>query len=270
MEAEMQTPRSKWGRYPGDSPFAPSVCESWSFMISDEEQVAEPFAMKRSVTEGESQSSSAVRKDLRFVVPGPQKSLSSSAVPYHFVTNCPAGSLWLPISSLERNGVKANYDRQSPTTSDGGMAWQHEVQKRRVEFKVPNNELHSTNKNAVSPLLELPWDPSVKLKMILSPPVCSETKGGASFRKCKGKDLKLEMKCEQGREAAGMLKFNFYIGVVHGGSENPETEQQRGPLAHDFSYNSVTGLPKEVPGWSFDLKSLAKDDHLVCGVEFLL
>lgn len=125
------------------------------------------------------------------------------------------------------------------------------------------------NRQAVSHLFELPGCPLVKVKLILSPPVSCESRGGASFKKCKGKDLKLEVKCEEGQEAAGRLKLSFFMGQ-RGSVENrgPGPDEKRGPFVHDFTYSSVASLPKDVPGWTFQVKSLTKEHQLICGVDF--
>lgn len=230
--------------------------------------------MKRSVTEGQSERISSGRQNLALhiqyspdLMPGAQDALSHCAVPDDFLIVSPVAPLSSSILSLEERNMKSTGAGKSLETHADYAEFQQEVQNRtRIAFKVPMSELHSTNKNALSPLFELPWNPLVKVKMILSPPVCCQTRGGASFRKCKGKDLKLEIKCEEGQEAAGRMKFNLYIGVQYG-LDSTGREDKRGPFAHDFNYNSVAGLPKDMPGWSFDLKSLAKDGHLVCGAE---
>lgn len=239
-------------------------------MFGDGQQIVEPPVIKRSITEGQSKRFSATGNNLALLtqnfMPCAQDSLSSFAVPHDSLTSCAAGPLSLPISALDEDAMKTGGEIQSLNTADNCVQESHN---RRIEFKVPTNELHSTNKNALSPLFELPGNPAVKVKMILSPPVCSDNRGGASFRKCSGKDLKLAIKCEEGQEVAGRLKFSFYIGVVHGFAESSEMEEKRAPLVHDFSYNSVASMPKDIPGWNFDLKSLAKEDHLLCGVEFI-
>jgi hypothetical protein len=139
------------------------------------------------------------------------------------------------------------------------------AQKMNIEFKVPSKELRSSNTHAISPdLFEVPGQPLVKVKVRLVPP----GRGKESFRRCKGKNLTLELKCEQGYEVARPLKFTFFIAIVRADGTR-EPDQKRVLIEHDFSHNPVASLPKGESGWTFDLKSnLAIDDVLVCGAHF--
>jgi len=138
-------------------------------------------------------------------------------------------------------------------------------QKMSIEFKVPSRELRSSNTHAISPLkFEVPGQPLVQVKVRLVPP----GRGKESFRKCKGKNLMLELKCEQGYEVARPVKFTFFIAIVRGDGTR-EPDQTRVLIEHDFSHNPVASLPKGESGWTFDLKSnLGTDDTLVCGAHF--
>jgi hypothetical protein len=138
------------------------------------------------------------------------------------------------------------------------------AQKMSIDFKVPLRELRSSNTHAISPgLFEVPGQPDVKVKVRLCPP----GRGKESFRRCKCKNLSLELKCEQGYEVARPVKFTFFIAIVRGDGTR-EPDQTRVLIEHDFSQNPVASLPKGEGGWTFDLKSLAFDDVLLCGAHF--
>merc|ERR1719213_413452 len=117
------------------------------------------------------------------------------------------------MSSLENLGTETKMTNNKDA---------REAQGFRIEWKVPAKELQSTNKNAVSPLFDLPGHPLVKVKMLLSPPVSCESRGGASFKKSKGRDLKLELKCEEGQEVAGSVNFSLYIAMQPGPAQRQE------------------------------------------------
>jgi len=138
------------------------------------------------------------------------------------------------------------------------------AQKMSIDFKVLSKELRSSNTHAISPkLFEVPGQPLVQVKVRLVPP----GRGKESFRRCKGKNLMLELKCEKGYEVARPVKFAFFIAIERGDGTR-EPDQKRVLIEHDFSHNPVVSLPKGESGWAFDLKTLAMDDALVCGAHF--
>lgn len=254
-ESDVQTPRAGWGRYPGDSPFAPKVCASWAAAFCDSHEAdqspSQPQSMQRSKTE---EQSLGLRPQYPILLPvaASWDSVADCTAKRDGLTDSPTGKF--PMSSLEQPRTKRN------------VGAPQQAQLMRIEWRVPAKELQSMNRQVVSRLFELPGP--MQVKMILSPPVSCESRGGASFKKCKGKDLKLELKCEEGQETVGSLKLSFFMGIQHGSVENRASDDKRGPFVHDFSDCSVAGLPKDVPGWSFDLKTLTREHQVVCGVEF--
>jgi len=87
----------------------------------------------------------------------------------------------------------------------------------RINWTVDARKLRGNDKQAVSPPFELsfgPGHPSVTFKMMIYPKVSSENKGGASFKKAKGKGS-IQLKCEaELEEAAGTLPSKSPLEVV--------------------------------------------------------
>lgn len=117
----------------------------------------------------------------------------------------------------------------------------------RIRWHVDARKLKGNDKQAVSPPFELAFGtqfPSVTFKMMLYPKVVSDAKGGASFKKAKGRGY-IQLKCEaELSEAASKAQVKFRIGV-HG-------QEPRGPQSHNFAQSAVCGLPKEEEEWDFN------------------
>lgn len=119
----------------------------------------------------------------------------------------------------------------------------------RINWTVDARKLRGNDKQAVSPPFELsfgPGHPSVTFKMMIYPKVSSENKGGASFKKAKGKGS-IQLKCEaELEEASGNVTFQISIGsgaVVQG---------PRGPVQHNFASSPACGLPPKQEEWDFN------------------
>merc|ERR550537_1892310 len=102
----------------------------------------------------------------------------------------------------------------------------------RVHWNVDARKLRGNDKQAVSPAFELsfgPAHPSVTFKMMIYPKVVNDSKGGASFKKAKGKGY-VQLKCEAelSEEVANAC---FRISIGSGDNVQPP----RGPVHHNFS-----------------------------------
>lgn len=120
----------------------------------------------------------------------------------------------------------------------------------RVCWTVDAKKLKSSNKVTVSPSFEHP-EVSGSFKIMLYPKAISDRRGGASFKKAKGKGS-VQLKCEAalGKTAGGALSLRVAIGNGRGGRD-AALEPARGPVRHDFSESGVCGLPKHQEEWNF-------------------
>lgn len=125
----------------------------------------------------------------------------------------------------------------------------------RIRWTVDAHKLDKKDKQAVSPPFNLSFgerDSDVPFKLIIYPKNVSEAKGGASFRKAKGKGF-VQLKCEADLALAAQdIKFSLSVG--HEG----KMEKRRGPVSHNFSQSAVCGLPKGEDEWDFNA---CKDEH---------
>lgn len=81
-----------------------------------------------------------------------------------------------------------------------------------------------------------------KFKFMLKPQMHSEGRGGASFKRSKGKGF-IELKCEEGQDVIGNTRLYFWVG----------DQLPRGPVEHNFSSDVVGRLPRDIHLW--DLKT---------------
>lgn len=117
----------------------------------------------------------------------------------------------------------------------------------RVHWTVDARKLKGNDKQAVSPPFELSFGrENVIFKMMIYPKVMNDSKGGASFKKAKGRGY-VQLKCEA-EIAEGVAKIKFRIGV----GEGANAQGPRGPQLHNFSQSAVCGLSKDQEEWNFE------------------
>merc|ERR1712217_665320 len=118
----------------------------------------------------------------------------------------------------------------------------------QIHWTVDARKLRGNDKQAVSPPFMLSFGqqfPNVTFKMMMYPKVVNDNKGGASFKKARGKGY-IQLKCEaELSEAIANVRFRFSIG--NGANMQP----YRGPVYHNFSSSAVCGLNKEQEEWDF-------------------
>jgi len=81
----------------------------------------------------------------------------------------------------------------------------------RVEWIVDARKIRGTDKVIVSPPFEIPSMLSAVFKMMITPKFAMEGKGGASFKKSKGKGT-VQLKCESHLDDDGTLFFQIQTG----------------------------------------------------------
>jgi len=121
-----------------------------------------------------------------------------------------------------------------------------------VSWTVDARKLKASDKVAVSPAFQLPTA-SGNFRMMLLPKVVDDRKGGASFKRAKGKGL-VQVKCEENLEDPRRGTLALRLSVRSGGPETEGPERQelpRGPVMHDFAEKGIFGLPKGQEEWDF-------------------
>jgi hypothetical protein len=81
----------------------------------------------------------------------------------------------------------------------------------RIEWMVDARKIKGTDKVIVSPPFEVPSLSSAVFKMMITPKFVMEGKGGASFKKSKGKGT-VQLKCESQLGDEGTLAFQISAG----------------------------------------------------------
>lgn len=119
----------------------------------------------------------------------------------------------------------------------------------RIHWTVDARKLKTNDTEAVSPSFDLAFEGAVAFKMILRPRMTSETKGGASFKKARGRGT-VELRCLDSVEGHSSSSVTFRLSI---GSPADAAKQQapRGPVRHDFAQRAISGLPRGQEEWNF-------------------
>lgn len=121
-------------------------------------------------------------------------------------------------------------------------------------WTVDGRKLRSNDRLTVSPLFALSDGhvdaPPLPFKMIISPKVASDGKGGASFRKANGRAI-IQLKCEAPREELESYPISFFLSACSGNQQDPRLQASRGPVTCNFAQSGVCGLPKDCETWDF-------------------
>merc|ERR1712232_1429239 len=116
----------------------------------------------------------------------------------------------------------------------------------RVRWTVDGKKLKSRDTEAVSPNFELGDN---NFMMLLRPRMTGEVKGGACFKKARGRGT-VELKCLDTISwgSKPTVTFRIYISSpALAGKRQPP----RGPVVHDFAQRAICGLPKGHDEWNF-------------------
>jgi len=120
----------------------------------------------------------------------------------------------------------------------------------RVRWTVDARKLKSTDREMVSPSFDLSFaGGQVQFKMVMRPIAVSEGRGGASFKRAKGKGT-VELRCLSEVSPSMKPVVIFQIAV---GSSISKAKQfpPRGPVKHDFTQKPIVGLPEGSEQWEF-------------------
>jgi len=108
----------------------------------------------------------------------------------------------------------------------------------RVQWPVDSKKLRCRDKQVVSPSFEV--FPGCSFKLMLKPKAMGDKKHQEGFQRAKGWGS-VELKCVEGASVAPALQF--WISVGDGSF--------RGPVTHDFSESTVSGLTKGEESFNF-------------------
>jgi hypothetical protein len=125
-----------------------------------------------------------------------------------------------------------------------------------IRWSVDARKLRVKDKVAVSPSFELVDGVPGTFRLMLYPKAVSDRKGGASFKKAKGKGS-VHVKCEspEGSVHDGIIALRISVGsgggCISDGSDLPQQEAPRGPVMHNFAESGICSLPSEQEEWDF-------------------
>lgn len=124
----------------------------------------------------------------------------------------------------------------------------------RVRWTVDARKLKVKDKVVVSPSFKLSTDQQGALgstfRVVMYPTAVSDRKGGASFRKAKGKGS-VHLKCESNIDQATGSVLEVYFLVKSVCEDDPDQETRRGPVLHNFFESGFCSLPKHESEWDF-------------------
>lgn len=121
----------------------------------------------------------------------------------------------------------------------------------RTQWTVDARKLKVKDKVAVSPSFELGAMVPGTFRMMLYPTAVSERKGGASFKKAKGKGS-VHVKCESPLGEVYDKAVTLTILVCNAQEDaSLQEETARGPVKHNFAESGICSLPKDQEEWDF-------------------
>jgi len=171
-----------------------------------------------------------------------------------------------PMLSRARSSPAGPSPPQPPTITtsvhrDGGTF--------RVQWIVDARKLKVKDKVAVSPPFELCKGVPGTFRIMLYPTVVSDRKGGASFKKAKGKGS-VQIKCESPLDDVydGIVTLRILVCGLQQVDSGAE-EAPRGPVQHNFADSGVCSLPKDQEEWDFGKATDEETQNFVVLLEVL-
>lgn len=124
----------------------------------------------------------------------------------------------------------------------------------RIHWTVDAKVLKSSDREKVSPPFEVSMGgKEIQFKMCLRPTVTSESRGGASFRKAKGKGT-VDLRCLNEIDPANSCYMTFRVAVGKGS----DAYRVSSTVRHDFSEKAICPLPDTEDEWDF--KTVTDED----------
>lgn len=117
----------------------------------------------------------------------------------------------------------------------------------RIHWTVDAKVLKSSDREKVSPPFEVSMGgKEIQFKMCLRPTITSESRGGASFRKAKGKGT-IDLRCLNEIDPANSCYMTFRVAVGKGS----DAYRVSSTVRHDFSQKAICPLPESEDEWDF-------------------
>eukprot|EP00405_Crypthecodinium_cohnii_P013554 CAMPEP_0206444744 /NCGR_PEP_ID=MMETSP0324_2-20121206/15087_1 /ASSEMBLY_ACC=CAM_ASM_000836 /TAXON_ID=2866 /ORGANISM="Crypthecodinium cohnii, Strain Seligo" /LENGTH=354 /DNA_ID=CAMNT_0053912811 /DNA_START=95 /DNA_END=1159 /DNA_ORIENTATION=+ len=133
----------------------------------------------------------------------------------------------------------------------------------RITWRVDERKLKSTDREHVSPMFLVHFaNKDVQFKIVIQPKATNEQRGGASFKKAKGKGY-VELRCLERLDAASSPKVHFSIAVHPDPEPSPSDFVPPDGVIHDFSTKSIAGLPRDIDETDFG-KAVKDSVFYVC------
>eukprot|EP00930_Biecheleria_cincta_P023714 TRINITY_DN1707_c0_g1_i1.p1 TRINITY_DN1707_c0_g1~~TRINITY_DN1707_c0_g1_i1.p1 ORF type:complete len:463 (+),score=102.56 TRINITY_DN1707_c0_g1_i1:135-1523(+) len=145
----------------------------------------------------------------------------------------------LPVTSITENRRDAVLQRAFSVAS----------KIYRIRWTVDARKLKSTDREHVSPSFDLSCAVPVSFKMILRPRMVASDRGGAAFKRSRGRGT-VQIRCMAESDAHELPVVTFRIGVGSSGQGGRQLKL-RGPVRHDFSEKNMCGLPQGQDEWDF-------------------
>jgi len=124
----------------------------------------------------------------------------------------------------------------------------------RIHWTVDARVLKSSDREKVSPPFEVSMGgQEIQFKMCLRPLVTSESRGGSSFRKAKGKGT-VDLRCLNELDPKISCTMAFRVAVGKGS----ESHKVSPTVRHDFSQKAICPLPETDEEWDF--KTVVDED----------
>lgn len=229
-----------------------------------------PLENPRTIREDGSPLASAPPESPQNMLEGalPVKPTSPPAVSFQAEGDCDAAT-----SSRAPPGLESNITRFSSSLSVLSEAAMDDMERTmtpavqietteggiiHVRWTITTNKLKSTDKQVVSPPFGIPWieTGADSFRMMMHPAIVNNEKGGASFKRAKGRGV-VKLKCEESLENATAAVVRLRIAILCGTAADADAQEElpRGPVTCDFAAHGICGLPVEEEEW--DLKAAA-------------
>ena len=187
------------------------------------------------------------------------------AVPMDRFGRFPGAMEQLPLPDVGPIGVTTTADNKRAQVLQRAFSVASNVY--RIRWTVDARKLKSTDKEAVSPQFDLTFSGgAVPFKMIMRPRTVAQERGGASFKRSRGRgNIQLRCMAESADDTKPVVTFR--VGV--GSDKAAKQLKPRGPVRHDFSEKNICGLPAGQDDWDFGKAVDDKTQTFVVCLEIL-
>jgi len=116
----------------------------------------------------------------------------------------------------------------------------------RIRWTVDARKLKTTDREAVSPTFPLACGSPTEFKLVIRPKKIEDARGGACFRKARGKGtVQLRILSSVDETTSPTVTFRIAVG------SQSHKHRPRGPVRHNFADKPICGLPEGKDEWDF-------------------